>query len=477
MRTFWMGLGAMCVLSGCGASAHPPAAGTPKPPALAATGKPTPRPDLPVLPENAAATQTWIHAAAESDALLASSHETYLGVWIDAPNARPRVRAPLDLALVIDTSGSMEGDKIRSAHDAARTLVSNLSDGDIVSIDTFSDSATILVPPTRINETSRAGVLRAVDSLEVGGSTDMYDGLALGEQHLATGPETNPVRRLVMISDGIANVGPSTPSELGELAEHGLRMHAQVTSLGVGTDYDEHTLNALAVRSSGRLFHIGDPREMVATLTHELDLLGSSLASDAVIEIVPAPGVQLEQPEFVRSEWGPNGTIRIPVGTLFSGQRREALLKARFTEGAPRTLASVRLLFRDPAEGGVERVQEAIAHADVTDDPSVVATRANSRTRAILAVQEAGRAEIAAAQQLGQGQFQAADDRLAEQEKKLKDEAAQSRDGEEQRRLSAAAAGIAHARAAVQAAPAAPAATQRNDALEMNSAGMRDNGF
>ena len=90
----------------------------------------------------------------------------------------------------------------------------------------------------------------------------MFEGLELAEMHVAQAGRDHPVRRIVMISDGQANVGPSSPLALGELAQRSLSLGAQVTSLGVGLDYDERTLDAIAERTSGRLFHVGDPREM-----------------------------------------------------------------------------------------------------------------------------------------------------------------------------------------------------------------------
>src|SRR5262249_28319413 len=152
---------------------------------------------------------------------------------------------------------------------------------------------------------------------------------------------------------------PSSPQMLGALAERGLKHRAQVTSLGVGIDYDEHTLNALSVRTSGRLYHLSDPREMKGTLAHEMELLGSTVASDAVVEIVPAPGVALIGADGIRADWGESGALRIPLGALYGGQHREALVRVRVSPAAferaggsaSKPLASVRLRFRDPADG------------------------------------------------------------------------------------------------------------------------------
>jgi Ca-activated chloride channel family protein len=415
--------------------------------------------------------------------VLNGAGDTTLGVWIDTPTVRARVRPKVDLALVIDTSGSMGGAKIANARGAALALLDSLHDGDIVSVDTFADDAHALVMPTVISAATRARIKSIVSELGVGGSTNMFDGLSLAESQVARAPATHAVRRVVLLSDGQANVGPSSPEALGLLAERGLSQGAQVTSLGVGIDYDERTLNALAVRSSGRLYHLGNLDEMASILRREMDLLGSTVASDAFVEVVPAPGVRLSLADGARSAWAGGGTVRIPLGVLFGGQHREALVRVHFEDaasvagGAPRPIASVRLHFRDPNEGDLDRVQEVIARVQTTDDSGAVAAHMSGRTHAIMAVQDAARLEMQAAQQVNGGQFGQADDSLAVAQKKLESEAKSVHDEPQRRRLAQAAADLASTRATTAHAAAAPAAVQRDRALELNSAGMHASGF
>lgn len=440
--------------------------------AIAATDGP------PRAPANAA---TWIGASAEGEMLLASTRDTFLGVWVDVPDGRPSVRPPMDVALVIDTSGSMAGAKIENARNAASTLVRSLKDGDIVALDSFSDNAKTLVPPTRLDASSRERILHAIAGLVPSGSTNMFDGLTMGEAQVAQAPASHSVRRVVMISDGIANVGPSSPETLGAIAQRGLRFQAQVTSLGVGNDYDERTLDALAVGSSGRLYHLSEPREMANILKGELALLDQTLASNAFVEIVPAPGVQLGGADGVRTEIGEGGSLRIPLGALHSGQHREALVRVRLVDpdafmGSSHPIASVRLRFRDTTDGGLERVQEVVARTQLTNDESLVASTTSSRTKAIVAIQETAKAQVQAAQRINDGDFASADKDLARAEASLQAQASVVK-GAEKRRLEEAQKKVASVRAAAAAAPAKPKADQRKMSLEMNASGMHDAGF
>jgi Ca-activated chloride channel homolog len=432
-----------------------------------------------------AASSPWIGAAAEGDMLLSSTRDTFLGVWVDVPEIRAERRTPMELALVVDTSGSMAGAKIENARKAAATLVTNLADGDIVALDAFSDSARTVVPPTRLDAHSRKEILRAIAGLGVSGSTNMFDGLTLAEGQVAAAPPTHGLRRIVVISDGIANVGPSSPETLGAIAERGLRFHAQVTSLGVGNDYDERTLNALAVRSSGRLYHLTEPREMANILQSELALLNATLASDSFVEIVPAPGVELMGADGIRADWESSTgarALRIPLGALHAGQHREALVRVRITdaaafEGQARALASVRLRFRDVQDSDLERVQEVVARTQLTRDADAVASHVSSRTKAIVAIQESAKIQMAAAQRINDGQFRDADQELARAEAALAAQALVVTAPAEKKRLAEARTQVAAARATTQAMPSKPKAAQRTDALEMNATGMKAMGF
>jgi Ca-activated chloride channel family protein len=424
---------------------------------------------------------TWIGAAPEGDLLSMSTRETFLGVWVDVPDARPESRPPMEVVLVVDTSGSMAGSKIESARAAATTLVRSLKDGDIVALDAFSDDARTLVPPTRLDMHTRSEVLRQIAQLVPTGSTNMFSGLSLAETQIAAAPSSHSLRRIVMISDGIANVGPSSPDVLGSLAERGLRSRAQVTSFGVGIDYDERTLNALSMRSNGRLYHIGEPREMAGMLRNEVALLDATLASDASVEVVPAPGVQVIGADGIRAEFR-DGGLRIPLGALHAGQHREALVRVRITDpaafdGHTRSLASVRLRFRDSAEGDLERIQEVVARTQLSSDDAAVASSVSSRTKAIVAIMDASKTQMAAAQRINDGDFIDADKELERAQQTLSAQARGVTAPAEKKRLEAAATQVASARAAARAMPSKPKAEQRAGALQLNADAMHSAGF
>ncbi len=427
----------------------------------------------------------WLHANTSSQYVHVGGAEQFVGVWVDVPDVAQTAHVPIALTLTIDTSGSMEGSKIVEARNAARELVSRMKEGDMVAIDTFSDHAREIVPPTVLDARTRQRVMSTISELSADGATNMFDALQLAISTARRAPSTHPVRRVVMISDGRATTGTTHTESLAQVAELGTQFGVQVTSLGVGLDYDEDALNAIAVRSSGRLFHLADAKEMPSIIKNELALLQKTMATQATVELVPAPGVQLFAAQGVRSSWGQSGALSIPLGTMFAGQRREVLVRFRMqsdqVEGNDRPIVSARLHFTDPSDDNVPRVQEVVVRAKLTNDMSLVERHANEDVQAIVAMQRASLLATEARQQISEGDFERADQQLALAESALRKRAEQAATKKDKARMMSAANSVASKRQAVRTAAKAPPAAQpeaaRGAALDVNDFAMEAQGF
>ncbi len=410
----------------------------------------------------------WIGGSpVQTQVVLGDHGETYVGVWLQAPNqVVTRARAPMAVSLVIDTSGSMAGEKIANARMAASSFIETLADGDIVSLIAFSSTVTELAPPTILSRATRPHLMAAIGSIWEGGGTNMYDGLVVGEQRVAQTPLTHSIRRVVLISDGQANIGPSDPGSLARVAINGTESGAQVTAIGVGSDYDENTLAALAVSSSGRLYHLQQPAQMAMILEQELNLLASTVATGAVMEIVPAPGVQIlgvDTPGAIIEQ----GAVRVPIGTVFAGQQREILLRAQVdtqTVGS-RPLATARLRYAAPEETTTRSFDVDLAY-EVTPDRSRAAASRNPRVQGMVVAYEASQAQLRAAQLLNDGNTAEATAVLDAAAGQLQ-QAAQAAPVEVRERLEEQRTRVMRGRA--RAAEAATPAAAREAALESNS--------
>lgn len=470
--------GALTLLSAVGLGCAAPIAtvvesGSPAPLKVAANEP------APVDPEEdrGARDGQWIGAAGLSDMVPAGSSETMLGVWVDVPSAAKQTVPGSAVALVVDTSGSMAGAKIDHARTAAQALVQRLSNGDLAGLYSFSDEVSERMPLTALSATTRPSFLSAISSLAPSGGTNLFEGLRTGERAVFAAPGTHPVKRVIVISDGKANVGPTSPDVLGALASRGAEHGIQVTAVGVGLDYDESTLNTLVDRSDGRLYHMTEPDELTAILQKEMGLLKATAVTDAFVDIIPAPGVEVLGVEILRAT-RVDGGLRVPLGSMFAGQHREILARVRVTAQADGThpLASVRLHFRDPSDGNLERVHETVARYEVSRDAQEIARRENARTRQILTVVEATKLAGAAAEKASRGDVDRAAADLARAEEKLLAQAKLAKDEAERRRITASASTVSKARKATEAAAAAPAAAKpkaaRAAALEANQVDM-----
>ncbi len=429
----------------------------------------------------------WVGTAAGSDAFVSGMQDTFVAVWVDIPKDDKVGKAPAAVSLVIDTSGSMAGDKIRHARDAAQKLVSELRDGDIVSVTTFSDRADERVAPARLDAHSRARIASVLAELRADGGTNLFEGVRQAGMTVMGAPASHPVRRVVLISDGLATVGMTSRDQLAMLGEKAADRGVQLTAIGVGLDYDELTLNQLAIRSSGRLYHLTDTRALPEIIAAEMNLLKATRATNTRVSIVPAPGVELVSVEGARGMFQPCGgagcPIEVPLGSMFAGQHKEFIVRVRLMapDAGSHPVASVRLLFHDPSENNLERVQEAVARFDVVNDPSLAAQRKNDRAWNVFAMLDASKFTERAAQSLNADDFDRADRELAEAEQKLLRQAATTKSGHDKARLEESAARVSQARAGAAKVKAAPkpaqAAAKRDSALKANEAAMDMQGF
>ncbi|MEC7518392.1 MAG: VWA domain-containing protein [Myxococcota bacterium] len=425
----------------------------------------------------ALAQQTWIDGSpVQTRIRVGADGQTFVGVWVDAPHqvTARRARAPMAVSLVVDTSGSMAGDKIQNARMAAASLLENLADGDIVSIYGFSNQVTEFAPPTVVSASSRGPLMQRIQQLYASGGTNLYGGMQAGISRMGQAPGSHPVRRVFLISDGHANIGPSDPHSLSNLAAGATEFGTQITGIGVGLSYDQATLSAMVVRSSGRLYHLAQPHQMASILQEEMSLLSQSVAVNAYIEVIPAPGVRILEGATTGAVLE-NGRLRLPLGQVYAGQHREVLFRAQVDtrrEGS-QPLAHARLVYMEPGQRGTQ-TQEAVLRYQVTRDASAAARSRAPRVAAMVANHEATEAQMRAAELMRSGQGQQAAAQLA-QARSVLDAAAEEAPEAEGRALRERAQRMERSRARASSAQGAPA--QAAAAYEFADEAMAAEGY
>ena len=408
--------------------------------------------------------------------LQGSPGEAYLVVQLAAAAMQTQTTRPaMAVALVIDRSGSMSGEKIVNARAAATSFIQNMADGDVVALYQYDDTVEQVAPPTVINANSRAALTGLVQQLRPRGSTNLHGGLVAGIEALGSAAAERPVRRVLLISDGLANVGPSSPAQLGNVAAAGAARGISVTTIGVGVDYDESVMTAVAIRSGGRFYHLQEPAQMASILTTELNALGATVARGVLLELVPTSDVQIlgaSGADLSRE----GDTVRLAVGDMLGDQTRQVVIPVRLpTEGeGEQALGTLRLRY-DLVSSEESQVQETSVDFNLTDSPEQVAQSVQPRFAAAVETYRNAHAQRQAAELLSQGQRDQAAQVLQSRSAAVR-QRAEAIGGEEAEYMFDDADQIDGQLQGIQAAPASPAAN-RSMELQLEDAAMDAEGY
>jgi Ca-activated chloride channel family protein len=256
-------------------------------------------------------------------------------------------RVPVNVAIVLDRSGSMSGEKLEQAKAAALTAVDRLQDNDIVSVLTYDESIHVLIPATRA--TDRESIQQAIRSIQVGGSTALFGGVSKGAAEVRKFMDDQHVNRVVLLSDGMANVGPSSPMELQQLGESLLKEGISVSTLGLGAGYNEDLMRSLAAASSGNHVFIENADNLVAVFNNEFDDILSVVATDVHLKIDLDPSVRPVR--VLNTEADIEGQeVMLSLTQLYARQERYYIVEVEVDAGkneTERPLAKVDLQYRN----------------------------------------------------------------------------------------------------------------------------------
>lgn len=171
-------------------------------------------------------------------------------------NSSPRRR--LNLSLVIDRSGSMAGQPLQYAIKAAQKLVESLTAQDIISIVIYDDQADVILAPRLV--TDKADICAKLNQIQAGGCTNLSAGWLLGCEQVKSHLNTEYLNRVLLLTDGEANLGITDPQILTKTAQKQAEQGIITTTLGFGTYFNEDLLIAMADAAGGSLLFCSIPR-------------------------------------------------------------------------------------------------------------------------------------------------------------------------------------------------------------------------
>jgi Ca-activated chloride channel family protein len=255
-------------------------------------------------------------------------------VSLTAPQGTPRrERAPVNIALVLDRSGSMGGTKILLAREAAERALQMLRPTDRFSLVVYDDRIDMLVESTPATSEAVRNAQRRLHEIGARGSTNLGDGWLRGCEQVAAHTTADAISRTLILTDGLANVGIVDPDELSKHAA-GLKERGVSTStFGVGADFDERLLQAMADNGGGHFYYIERPEQILDLLTSELGDTLDVVARDAALDFSLPAGVQAEVLNAVRTTRSASG-LRCELGDLVSNQEVSVVLAVQCPAGA-----------------------------------------------------------------------------------------------------------------------------------------------
>jgi Ca-activated chloride channel family protein len=189
-------------------------------------------------------------------------------------------RPPLNLSLVIDTSGSMQGAPIEYVREGLYRMLDELAPTDHISFITFGDAAIVRTEFIAGNDPA---LVQAIDSLAAGGSTNIYDGLRHGFELVAAHADPATQNRVILLSDGVATAGITNDAKIIDMADGYTAMGLGLTTIGVGTDFDVELMRTLSEQGSGAFYFLEDPSAVQEVFVEEVTSFLVPLAEDVTL--------------------------------------------------------------------------------------------------------------------------------------------------------------------------------------------------
>jgi Ca-activated chloride channel family protein len=306
--------------------------------------------------------------------LTGGERTVYARIRVSTLPRAERARGPVNVALAMDTSGSMEGDAIVEARRAALRVIDTLKDGDYLAVVVFHSKSEVLLPSTELDEDVRRDVKRRVSEIEARGTTEMAGGLSAALQEVRSHFEAKGVNRVILLGDGIPNRAANMEAVAKSAADSGIA----ITTLGLGLDYDETLMGKIAQLSGGRFQYIESADKVAGFFQEELQRIDAVYGRRASATLTPGPGVRIES--VVGSDRpSSGGAAYVPLGDITRGDSRDIVVRMTVTprkSGVPIELIDAVITFDDALEDAGRLERRIYLGARTSDDEAAVVRRA-----------------------------------------------------------------------------------------------------
>jgi Ca-activated chloride channel family protein len=270
-----------------------------------------------------------------------------------ADDIADKARVDSDIVVVLDRSGSMSGDRIEKARGAVLALIEQLSERDRLGLVIFDNSAERLIQLEAAGPAAKARWRNLVRGIELGGGTNLSDGLDQGLALLEAGRQMGRAGRVLLLSDGEANAGDVSHEGLRARGQRAARAELVLSTVGIGEGFNEYLMAQVADAGTGNFHYLASADKLGSIIERELSSTRATVASALSVGIEPGSGVEvLDAGGYPLERDGATVTFR--PGSLFSGQERRVWVTLRVPSGQEQSVAlgQVKLSY---LEGGVAR--------------------------------------------------------------------------------------------------------------------------
>src|SRR5215470_7156124 len=236
-------------------------------------------------------------------------------------------RPPVNVAFVIDRSGSMQGARIAQAREAAIMAINRLDRSDIASVVIFDDKVDVLIPSQPLDD--RAKFAERIRQISTRGSTAIHAGVMEGAREVRKFKDPKRLNRIVLLSDGQANVGPSLPGDFAQLGRELLDDGISVSTIGLGLDYNEDLMLQLARASDGNHAFASAPNDLIQIFNREFDDVLAACAQTVSIDVELQPGVKVVR-ALSREGSVEDARARFNLNQVYAATEHYVLLELEF---------------------------------------------------------------------------------------------------------------------------------------------------
>lgn len=253
--------------------------------------------------------------------------EAFLDLRVTGKQSNSSDRKRMNLVLVIDRSGSMSSEnKLEQVKTSAVEILNNLNPSDRLAIVTYDDSINTILPSTTVEDKNY--IRELIYGLRPGGSTNLSGGMMAGFAEAQRNFKDDSVNRIVLLSDGLANVGIVDPTEIANQAKRIRENKISVSAMGVGIDYNENLMASIADYSGGNYYYINQETSMASVFQKELNLMQNLIGTNAKATFDLNRGVEVI--DIAGYKWEQSGRkLTIQVPDVYSGETKRIMVQLK----------------------------------------------------------------------------------------------------------------------------------------------------